>query len=576
MSRFAIIDLDKCQPSVCGHLCQKFCPRVLSGDETVKFENGFPVINEDLCIGCGICVRKCPVGAIDIINTPEELEDPIHQYGVNSFRLFGLPVPQFGSVVSIVGVNGIGKTTAVKILSGELKPNLGTLDSDTAWKDIVSEFAGQELQNYLEKLGNGEIKALYKPQYIEQIPKLFSGSVAELLKLDEKDGLIGSLSLGSCLEKEVGSLSGGELQKVACAACISKEADLYMFDEPSAYLDVRERLALASVIRSLASEGKAVIVVEHDLVVSDYLADYAHIIYGKPRAYGVVSKLYSSKAGINIYLNGFLPEENIRFRKDAIVFRKREVSRILEQEVLLEYPVLKRSFKDFCLDILAGRIHKREVLGVLGANATGKTTFVKILAGVIKADNEFRTSLKVSYKPQYLTPDGRLVSKVLGSAGFSEHAASFQALSIDELMERPLDSLSGGELQRVAIAECISRDADLYLLDEPSAYLDVEQRIQTAKVICDHMARRDKTAVVVDHDLLFIDYVSSRLIIFEGEPGRHGIANPSEEMVSGMDRFLKGLGITFRKDPDTLRPRANKKGSVKDREQKMSGSYYYV
>ncbi len=356
-----------------------------------------------------------------------------------------------------------------------------------------------------------------------------------------------------------------------------KKADLYMFDEPSSYLDVRERLKLAKVIRDLAAEGKAVLVVEHDLVVLDYLADYVHVLYGKPRAYGVVSKVYSSRNGINIYLNGYLPEENVKFRSEPLTFSGHEAAKVVDRVPLIKFEDITKKFKDFTLEVEGGEIDTEEVVGILGPNATGKTTYMKILAGELKPDGgELKEKVKISYKPQYLEPNKKLVMEVLKGSKYSKWKNLFKSFALEELMDRQLDTLSGGELQRVAITECLCKDADVYLLDEPSAHMDVEQRVSASKIIRDMMIKNERTAIVVDHDVLFIDYLSDRLMVFLGDPGKKGIASAPEAMRHGMNRFLKQLEITVRRDPDTGRPRVNKLDSVKDREQKKKGEYYYT
>ena len=148
-------------------------------------------------------------------------------------------------------------------------------------------------------------------------------------------------------------------------------------------------------------------------------------------------------------------------------------------------------------------------------------------------------------------------------------------MNLKQLYEKKLNELSGGELQKVAIAYCLGKDADLFLLDEPSAYLDVEQRLIISKVIRDFMELQNKSALVVDHDLLFLDYLSDKLMVFDGVPAKHGIVNGPFEMEDGMNMFLKKLGITLRRDKESLMPRVNKLDSKLDREQKEKGKYYY-
>jgi ATP-binding cassette subfamily E protein 1 len=321
--RIAVIDRELCSPQACGfYLCRKVCPVNRTGQDciTVLEADKKPLINEDLCIGCGICVKKCPKNAIEVVNLPTELEEtPIHRYGKNLFALYRLPVPKKNSVVALIGPNGVGKSTVLNILCGVLRPNTGLLDNKIPWDEIMERFKGTELQDYLEALAKGGVRSSHKPQQVDLIPKILKGKVSDALKGSKAAGIIKSLKMQSMMDKEIKDLSGGELQLLAIAATMLKDADFYFFDEPSSYLDAYERLLVAKEIRRL-SEKAVVMVVEHDLAVADYLADYTHILYGKPGVFGVVSKPYGVRVGINTYLEGYIQEENVRFRPEEIFF----------------------------------------------------------------------------------------------------------------------------------------------------------------------------------------------------------------------------------------------------------------
>jgi ATP-binding cassette subfamily E protein 1 len=555
------------------------------GDETVVVEDrSKPRISEELCTGCGICVHRCPMGAISIINLPDELsEDLIHQYGENGFRFYRLPFPQEKSVVGIIGQNGLGKTSILKILSGETVPNLG-VDADQ--ESVLEHFSGTQFYDYFSQLFAGDLKAVYKPQYVDALPKVVVGSVRSLLEKADETGrlkkVVRELQLDVALDRNIEDISGGELQRVAIGAALLREGNIYFFDEPSSYLDVSQRLNVAKAIRRLGEE-KRVVVVEHDLVTLDYLADYIHGMYGKSGAYGIVSHPRTVRQGINAYLSGFYHEENIRFRKDAIKFEVRPPSLAWQGEKLMSFSDVKKTYDGFDLEVSGGEVRKGEIIGVLGPNATGKTTFVKILAGVEKLDSgEVDLEIDVSYKPQYIKPESDItVSAALGSVGRGFASEEFlnevaRPLGIEPLFDSTLEDLSGGELQRVTIAIALLRDADIYLFDEPSAYLDVEQRMAVAKLLRRFMENRGKTGMIVDHDILFMDYISDRLMVFFGEPGYHGVSQGPTDLRSGMNKFLKDVMITFRRDPETGRPRANKPDSQKDKVQKKRGEYYYA
>jgi ATP-binding cassette subfamily E protein 1 len=590
MVRIAVLNEERCESKRCGRQCYRFCPPVRNKIEAIVFEGETPQIIESLCVGCGICVRKCPFKAISIVNLADELEtDCSHRFGPNTFKLFRLPTPSPGVVLGLLGQNGIGKTTALHILSGEIKPNLGNFEEPPEWKDLILHFRGSTLQDYFERLSQGNLKVVHKPQYVDRISRVVSGKVGELLKkVDERnklENLKDQLQLKTIWNRTINVLSGGELQRVAVAASICREANVYLFDEPSSYLDVKQRLQVARVIRSLKDDGKTVIVAEHDLAILDYLSDQICIFYGEPAVYGIVSHVHGVRVGINIYLEGYIPDENIRFRNEPIIFHvKPPLAGLTAGQSLMKWTDLKKSFQDFEFEAMPGKVRRGEVIGIFGPNGIGKTTFVKVLAGIEEADSGETSSedeLKVSYKPQYISPqyNGTVedllkeTSKEFGTSLY--HSQILQPLKIPDLMERDLNELSGGELQRVAIAACLSKEAELYLLDEPSAYLDVEDRLSAARTIRRVIENKKVTAFVVEHDVVAQDFIADRLMIFSGDPGIHGFACPPTDLRDGMNSFLKDMNVTFRRDPQTKRPRVNKEGSRLDREQKEIGEYYY-
>jgi ATP-binding cassette subfamily E protein 1 len=486
----------------------------------------------------------------------------------------------FGQVVGILGRNGIGKSTAIRILAGVLKPNLGR-DKEAGLQELLQYFKGTESQVFFERLARGEIKVSYKPQQIDSIQKAGKGKVRDLLKkIDEKgimDEVVLALDLQNILDNDVANISGGEMQRVAIAATVLKKADLYVFDEPTSYLDINQRIRVAKFIKELATPETAVLVVEHDLIILDYMTDLIHIMFGEEGSYGIVSVPKPSRNGINTYLDGYIREQNMRFREGPLKFFARPPAQKKAFQKLAGWKEMQKNLDKFLLDVQPGSVHARSVVGVLGENGIGKTTFVKMLAGVLKPDKgNVDAPVRVSYKPQYLeSGSDELVSVALQDAVGKYEVQLIRPLELKRLLLKPVNTLSGGELQRVAIAHCLSQDADLFLMDEPSAYLDVEQRIAVAKTIKELAEQRGITILVVDHDLLFLDYLADELMVFTGQPARKGLAQGPFGMEEGMNHFLREINITLRRDEESKRPRINKPGSRLDREQKETGKLYY-
>ena len=586
--RVAVLLEERCKPNSNAFAYLKkyseMCER-----ECIQVEGSKCKILEAACPVCFTRAKHCPDGAVKIINLPEELDtDLTHSYGENAFRLFRLPSPRQEQIVGILGPNGIGKSTAINLLSGTFRPNLGDWENSTPdWDEVISTFPRGELRDYLGMVSTGEVSIAVKPQYIDKLPRIFDGEVRELLaRVDDRGEMKNYtelMGISHILDRKLGDLSGGELQRVAICATLLKEADVYFFDEPSSYLDIYERMRMVGVVRGLAEKGKRVLVVEHDLAILDVLCDSIHVIYGERSAYGIFTPPRSTRTAINAYLDGFLPEENVRIRDKPIQFLR---GRNRGEEVgtpILKWGDIEKTLADFSLTTGKGEVKSAEVVGVVGPNATGKTTLVKIIAGEIDPDEGWCTmDAKISYKPQHVranfegTVQEWLDTEIGGKWRSGEfHTQVTRALQVDKMVDLHAAKLSGGELQAVSIAICLGKEADLYLFDEPSAHLDANARMEAAKAIRRTMESNEKAAMVIDHDTYFLDIVSDSVLVFQGKGGDHGKAIGPLSLRKGMNLFLSDADVTFRRDIESHRPRINKPSSRKDREQKSSGEYFY-
>ena len=595
----------KCVPSICNHECIKKCPVNAKATDkkpfyAIRIKDDITqkaIINENRCLHdrCGICINACPIQAITTINIPFETDDepPVHKFQDSLFALYRLPHLSQTRILGLLGRNAIGKSTLLEILAGNIRPNGGKPNGHKEWLDNLT-VPGLK-KHFLDTYNDPEIIS-YKKQNLRYMLDFNPIKVGDVLTstalgkrgrgLEELEFYKKYLELEGIWDKQPTVLSGGELQRFAIAHTFLQNAQVYLIDEPCTFLDVKQRIKLRRIFEDRVQEGKkSVLIVEHDLAILDYLTDNIHVLFGEPHVFGVISRALATKKGINSFLDGYLKEENIQFRK-KISFTKKVKDRNFTDSVInrIEWRAYETNLGSFHLKVNDGNLFQTEVLVALGENGLGKTTFVTNLAesfatNVNKAQFTYG---EVSIKPQQIarsfdgTVDQFLMEKTLRYLRNPEDKLHLlKPLGVWHLLDKQVKELSGGELQRVFIAACLGKEADIYCLDEPSAYLDAEERLKITGVIRNMASKKHKPIIVVEHDLQVVDAIADRIFLFTGIPGVQGITEGPFNKREGMNKFLALLDVTFRRDADTGRARINKYGSAIDREQRELGEYYY-
>jgi len=593
MKKITVVIRDKCAPEATNYRCINMCPVNMTGKKSkpiivpkaikLRGNSVYPSINHRHCINCGICVNICFKRAIKVVNVPGDMEDwnPTHEYEETEFKLFGLPVLNKGIVTGIIGENGIGKSTLLKILAGEIKPNGGKSSKD-AFKFFLSDLSTPGMARFLESVSSGEKQVSFKNQSLNDL-KQSSKTFQELLEDIDKENqeIIDLLKLKHLLDKKSSETSGGELQRIAIALAMLQPADVYLLDEPATYLDVNQRLNLARVLRLKLNENRIILVVEHDISVLDYWSNLIHILWGEPQVYGVVSRSLSVKKGLNAFLTGWLKEENIHFRHRVISFKRTVKERKWQDRPHISWPDDIVTLGTFKLDIKHGKIFQGEILVIVGENGLGKTTFANLISGKIPGHSKIQAT--ISYKPQQISKEfdvtvldflHQVTGKYLNTKYWKLQLLN--PLGINHFLDWSMSELSGGENQRVFIAACLAKDADLYILDEPSAFLDALERTKISNVIRNQTKRNPTSAVIsIEHDVQLADFTGDRIMMFQGIPAIYGTVSSPMTKREGMNAFLKSLNVTFRRDQETGRARINKEKSQMDKKQKEIGEYYY-
>jgi len=604
-SRIAIIDKDKCKPKKCHHECKKICPVNSIGKLCIEIEE-IAKINTELCIGCGACVKKCPFNAIKIINIPKGIhKELVHSYGENLFKLYKLPLTKIGHITGIIGQNGCGKSTLIHILSNELIPNFGNDEFEFTRDDVLKNVRGTALQKYLTSSYNNKLKISLKHQDILTRLRDIKNkeiTVGDILnkynQVHNFDEIITQLDVRKIFDNKIKNISGGELQKLVCISTIFKgtinKSDVFVFDEPTNYLDIEYRIKIANIIKNILDEDKYIFVVDHDLSILEFLADCVHIIHGEPGAFGIVATLSKASEAINNYFDGYIPADNMRFRDEPYKLNDIILDDLDNQLATtnlgnITYESCKIELDNFILNTKNIHINNTtNIIVILGKNGTGKSTYLNY----IKSAGNYN----VSYKKQVndiklddnkndnkITVRNYLYNEIKHAMISSMFISDvINPLLINKLYNKKVKKLSGGEIQRLSIVLCLGKQTDIYLLDEPSASLDIEHRFNVIKVIKRFLIHNRKLGFIVEHDIFMAISLAkdknSKIIIFEEEKKedvkRFCTITEPLDFEEGINKFLSSIDTTFRTDKVNRRPKINKYNSVLDKEQKMNNKYY--
>ncbi len=497
------------------------------------------------------------------------------------FRDISLGISQ-GEKIALVGNNGVGKSTLLRILSGELPPDNGkvsirdgirlgylTQQPDVSSEVLVKDVLFHEDNNiarvvkeYEDCLHHPDIGAERMQNVVEQMDQL--GAWDYDAKVQE---ITGRLGVGD-VERPFGSLSGGQKKRLFLAQLLLGEPDLIILDEPTNHLDVG---AIEWLEHYLSAQSITLIMVTHDRYFLDNVSnqifeldrgnlyrhngDYAYFVEKKTEREGILrAEVTKARNLLRKELEWMRRQPKARgtkakYRIEAFHELKEKASADLSRERLelnisesrqggkvLEIENVSSSFDDLpIVDKFSYVFKKRDRIGIVGNNGVGKSTFLDLLAGNRKPDSGEiirGTTTKIGYftqEPANLNPENRVIEEVKSIAEFITLADGSQVsasrflesfLFPPEKQYNSVAKLSGGEKKRLQLLKVLMNNPNFLILDEPTNDFDID----TLNVLEDFLETFSGCLVLVSHDRYFMDHLVEQLFVFEGD-GRIRIFN---------------------------------------------------
>ncbi len=394
-----------------------------------------------------------------------------------------------GELLLIYGGSGSGKTTLLRVLAGVMGRYVN------GWYKGIVRIHGKSPSI----LGSKTIIRL--TAYVSQEPwygilsPTVEGEVIvnQLLvkKYDESEvnGVLGKYGLSGLRKRLTYTLSSGETQRLLIASNRIRGASIYLLDEPSSYLDVEGRRILVEEVSRLVDEGSTVIVVDHYLNLwRDSLSKILVLDNGRQIFFGDPDDRWFKR-------------DSIRWIREAKDKGKGSVS-VEVDKLYYRYP----GSRIHVINGLSFKAWSSSITWIKGPNGAGKTTLLKIIVGLLKPNKGY---VSVKGNPIYVpenpllffsepTIREELYNNALDKGVVDELVDKF---NIRHLLDRRLRYTSSGERRRIAIVSALTRGYDIICVDEPTAGLDLDNRLKVIDALV-NAAEEGYTVIVASHDPL--------------------------------------------------------------------------